>query len=64
MSEQIRELQKNGIYKFQGMSREESRKAALKLAGAAFMEDRKNGIECQYGTARDVFGYYAAVVIN
>ena len=41
----IRRLQKDGEYRFQGLSREESKKAAMELAKAAMKEDRKYGIE-------------------
>ena len=57
-------MQKEGEFKFEGFSREESRARALKLAKAARKDDLKNGIDCQYGIARDVFGYYSAVVIG
>ena len=53
----IRRLQKDGEYRFQGLSREESKKAAME-------QDRKYGIESNYGIARDVFGYYFAKEIN
>ena len=42
----------------------ESKKAAMELAKAAMKEDRKYGIESNYGIARDVFGYYFAKEIN
>ena len=64
LKEQIRRLQKDGEYKFEGLTREESRKAAEKLAAAAMYDDRKNGINSRFGIARDVFGYYRAVQIN
>jgi len=64
MKDQIRRLQKDGEYRFEGMTREESKKAATALAKAATKEDRKYGIESTYGIARDAFGYYKAVSIN
>lgn len=64
MSEEIRSLQKNGEYRFEGFSREESRKAATALANAAMQEDRKYGIKSNFGIARDAFGYYFAAQIN
>lgn len=64
MNEAIRTLQKTGEFKFEGLSREESRKAATELAKAAMKEDRKYGIESKYGIARDVFGYYFSKEIN
>ena len=60
----IRRLQKDGEYKFQGLTREESRKAATDLARATMKEDRKNGIISNFGIARDAFGYYYAAQIN
>ena len=62
--EAIRNPQKNGEYRFEGLSREESRKAATRLARAAMEDDRKNGIESSFGIARDAFGYYFAAQIN
>lgn len=64
MSEEIRSLQKNGEYRFEGFSREESRKAATDLAKAAMQEDRKYGIESNFGIARDAFGYYFVAQIT
>ena len=63
MREAIRRLQKDGRFYFEGMTREESRKAATDLARAATRDERKNGNESQYGIARDAFGYYFAAVI-
>jgi len=60
----IRRLQKDGEYKFSGLSREESKKAATELAIAAIKEDHKYGIESSFGIARDAFGYYFAAQIN
>ena len=60
----IRRLQKDGEYKFSGLNREESRKAAESLANAAMKEDRKNGVQSNFGIARDAFGYYFAAQIN
>ncbi|MCI8632536.1 MAG: hypothetical protein HFE64_03505 [Lachnospiraceae bacterium] len=64
MKEAIRRLQKDGEYRFEGLDRQESRKAAAKLAKAAMQEDRKYGIESNFGIARDAFGYYFAAQIN
>lgn len=64
MKEAIRRLQKDGTYRFEGLTREESRKAATKLAKAALKDDRKNGIESKFGVCRDAFGYYFATAIN
>lgn len=64
MNEAIRRLQKDGEYRFEGLSREESRKAAAELAKAAMSEDRKYGMQSSFGIARDAFGYYFAVQIN
>ncbi len=64
MKEKIRRLQKDGEYRFEGLSREESRKAAEELAQAAMREDRRYGIRSSFGIARDAFGYYYAVQTN
>ena len=64
MKEKIRRFQKEGEFKFEGLTREESRNRATKLAKAARRDDLKNGIDCKYGIARDAFGYYSAVVIG
>ena len=64
MKEAVRRLQKDGEYRFEGLSREESRKAATRLAKAAMEDDRKNGIESSFGIARDAFGYYFAAQID
>lgn len=64
MKDKIRTLQKTGEYRFEGLSREESRKAATQLAKAAMADDRKYGIESNFGIARDAFGFYKAVQIN
>ncbi len=64
MKEAVRRLQKDGEYRFEGLGREESRRAATELAKAAMREDRKYGIESSFGIARDVFGYYFAAQIN
>ena len=61
MKEKIRRLQKDGEYHFEGLSREESRKAARALAEAAMQEDRKNGVDVHFGIAKDAFGYYFAI---
>ena len=60
----IRRLQKDGEYSFPGLTRSESKKAAVILAEAAMSEDRKRGIQSNYGIARDAFGYYYAAQIN
>ena len=60
----IRRLQKDGEYRFSGLSREESKAAATELANAAMNDDRRNGIESSFGIARDAFGYYFAAQIN
>ena len=62
--EAVRNLQKNGEYRFEGLGREESRRAAAELAKAAMRENRKHGIESSFGIARDVFGCYFAAQIN
>lgn len=64
MKERIRRLQKEGEFRFEGLTREESRTEATKLAKAAKRDDLKNGVDCEYGIARDAFGYYKAVVIE
>lgn len=64
MKEAIRRLQKDGAYHFEGLTREESRKAATELAKAAMKDDRKNGIDSKFGICRDAFGYYFSVAIN
>ena len=64
MKDEIRRLQKEGEFKFEGLTREESRTEATKLAKAARKDDLKNGIDCQYGISRNAFGYYSAVVIG
>lgn len=60
----IRRLQKDGKYRFQGLSREESKKAAMELARAAMAEDKKYGINSSFGISKDAFGYYFAKEIN
>lgn len=60
MKEAVRRLQKDGEYRFEGLGREESRRAATRLAKAAMEDDKKNGIESSFGIARDAFGYYFA----
>ena len=64
MKEAVRRLQKDGEYRFDGLGREESRRAAIKLAKAAMEDDKKNGIRSSFGIARDAFGYYFAAQIN
>ena len=63
-AEAIRRLQKDGEYRFSGLSREESRAAAEELARAAIKDDRRNGIESRFGIAKDAFGYCFAAQIN
>lgn len=63
-AESIRRLQKDGEYRFDGLSRDESRAAATELAGAAARDDRKYGIDSRFGIARDAFGYYYAAAIK
>ena len=62
--EAIRRLQKDGEYRFPGLTREQSKKAATDLAKATMNEDRKNGIHSNFGIARDAFGFYYAAQIN
>lgn len=64
MNEAVRRLQKDGEYRFEGLGREESRRAAAELAKAAMKDDRKNGTQSSFGIARDAFGYYFAAQIN
>lgn len=64
INEAIRHLQKDGEYRFEGLGREESRRAATELAKAAMRENRKHGIESSFGIARDAFGYYFAAQVN
>lgn len=64
LKDQIRRLQKDGEFRFEGLPREQSKKAAEELARAAQLEDRKHGIESRFGIARDAFGYYSAVQMN
>jgi hypothetical protein len=63
-AEAIRRLQKDGEYRFTGLTRAESKKAATELARAAMKDDRKYGIESNFGIALDAFGYYFAAQIN
>ena len=60
----IRRLQKDGKFKFEGLTREQTRMAAMKLAAAAMADDRQHGVDADliYGASRDVFGYYFAVI--
>lgn len=62
--EAIRTLQKYGEYHFEGLDRQESRKAAERLSRAAMKDDRERGIESKFGIVRDVFGYYHSAQIN
>ena len=57
-TEEIRKLQKEGTFKFEGLTREESRTEAAKLASEA--TDKS----AAYGIAKDAFGYYFAAQIN
>ena len=60
----IRKLQKDGEFKFEGLTREETRLIAMKLAGYAMADDRQRGMDAGliYGAGRDAFGYYFAVI--
>ena len=58
MKDKIRRLQKDGEYRFIGLSRSERKKAATELSKAAMEDDRRNGTESRFGIARDAFGYY------
>jgi hypothetical protein len=60
----IRRLQKDGEFKFEGLTREETRLASMKLAAAAMADDRQNCVDAGliYGAGRDAFGYYFAVI--
>ena len=60
----IRRLQKDGDFRFSGLTRAESKTAAAELAKAAMNDDRSNGIESCFGVGRDAFGYYFAAQIN
>lgn len=62
--EMIRKLQKDGVFYFEGLTREETRMAAMKLAGYAMADDRQHGVDAGliYGAGRDVFGFYFAVI--
>ena len=64
MKDKIRRLQKDGEYRFIGLSRSESKKAASELSRAAMDDDRRNGISSRFGIARDAFGYYYSKEIN
>ena len=63
MKDKIRRLQKEGEYRFIGLSRSESKKAATELSKAAMEDDRRNGTESRFGIARDAFGYYYSKAI-
>ena len=63
MKDKIRRLQKDGEYRFIGLSRSESKKAVTELSKAAMEDDRRNGTECRFGIARDAFGYYYSKVL-
>lgn len=63
-SESIYRLQKDGEYRFAGLTREESRKAAAQLAKAAMKEDQRNGIESRFGIVRNALGYYYAKALG
>ena len=62
--EMVRKLQKEGEYKFEGLTREQTRHASMKLAGYAMADDMLYGSTdgLVYGAARDAFGYYYAVI--
>ena len=60
----IRRLHKDGEFRFEGLTREQSSAAAENLAKAAMADDRRYGIESRFGIARDAFGYYFAIQIN
>ena len=60
----IRRLQKDGEFRFNGLTRAESKTATVELAKAAMNDDRSNGIESYFGVGRDAFGYYFAAQIN
>lgn len=60
----IRKLQKDGEYRFPGLNKDESKKAAKALVKAAMNADRENGIDSAFGIAKDAFGYYYAKQIN
>ena len=62
--EAIRRLQKDGVYRFPGLNKDESKKAAKALVKAAMNADRENGIDSAFGIAKDAFGYYYAKQIN
>lgn len=57
-ADMIRQLQKSGTYTFDGVSREESKILAVKLARAASDE------YATYGIARNAFGYYMSAQLN
>lgn len=63
-NESIRALQKHGEYRFEGLDRQESRKAAERLSRAAMKDDRGRGIESRFGIVRDAFGYYYSAQLN
>ena len=56
----IRKLQKDGDFRFSGLTRAESKTAVAELAEAAMNDDSSNGIESCFGVGRDAFGYYFA----
>lgn len=62
--EMVHRLQKDGEFKFDGLTREQTRMAAMKLAGYAIADDRQHGVDAGliYGAGRDVFGFYFAVI--
>ena len=62
--EEIRRLQKDGEYRFPGLTKGQSKIAATALSEAAMNEDRRRGIQSRFGIVRDAFGYYYAVQIN
>ena len=63
-AEMFRKLQKDGEFKFEGLTREQTRQASMKLVGYAMADDMLHSFTdgLVYGAARDVFGYYYAVI--
>jgi len=57
-------LQKDGEFKFEGLTREQTRVASMKLAGYAMADDMLHGSTdgLVYGAGRDVFGFYCTVI--
>lgn len=64
INDTLRRLQKEGEYHFEGLTREESRAEAAKLAKKAIAYDKKWDIKAgSFGIARDGFGYYYTIAI-